>query len=435
VSMPCAGRRWRFGLLAIGVAASVPGDAHAQLIQEYFPTDIPGYSAGFSPSVIDRMNLQEQAEGIEHGDFIFRPNLSENLGYDSSALGTPDSGSSLMETNASLRANSDWTRNSLGASFDVDNHHYFALPFADYTNWKAGIGSSVTLGNDTLTLAYSHLGLNLAATDLGVSGVEAPVPYTVNDARLSYSKLFSRFAVIPSFEFETFSFGQAGEPLPVNFDSLNHHVYSGGVTTRYEFSPGDAAEATIRVSEADFSIAPSSNYSDIQGFVGLDFGGDGIIRYRTLFGIEHRKFSSSATPTLNTPTFELDVEWTPTQLDTVTATGARELDNPTSPFASGVTATQGRLEYDHELRSNLFLRGFADAGQSQSQPSIVGLASNNQTEYGFGASAIWDVSRNVRGTLSYGYQRRLTDTPDTTPTAGSGNFTSNTFLIGVSLFE
>jgi hypothetical protein len=432
--MPPVGMRWRLGLIAIGAAANAQ-DARAQLIQQYFPTDIPGYSTGFSPSVTDRMNLQEQAEGVEYGDFVFRPDLSQNLGYNSSVLGQPDTGSGLLETNASLRVNSDWTRNSLGASFDVDNHHFFALPFADYTDWKAGLGSSVTLGNDTLTLAYSHLGLNLAATDLGVSGIEAPVPYTMNDARLSYTKLFSRFSVIPSFEFQTFSFGQSGEPVPVNYDSLNHNIASGGVTTRYEFSPGDAAEGTIRVSQAHFSIAPASNYSDIQGFIGLDFGGDGIIRYRTLFGIEHREFSSTATPTLNTPTFELDVEWTPTQLDTVTATGSRELDNPTSPFASGVTATQGRIEYDHELRSNLFLRGYADAGQSQSQPSIVGLTSNSQTEYGYGASAIWDMSRNFRGTLSYGYQRRLTDSTETTPGTGSGNFTSNTILIGVSLFE
>ncbi len=305
--MPSTGMYWRLGLLAVGVVASISGNAHAQLIQQYFPTNIPGYSTDFSPSVIDRMNLQEQAEGVEYGDFVFRPNLSENFGYNSSALGAPNSASSVMETNASLRVNSDWTRNSIGASFNVDNQRFFALPFANFTNWNAGLGGSLLVGNDTMTIAYSHLNLHLTATELGVSGIVAPVPYGVDDARLSYTKLFSRFSVTPSFEFENFSFGQAGEPLPVNYDSLNHHVESGGVTTRYEFSPGNAAEGTIRVSEANFSLEPSSNYSDIQIFGGLDFSGDGVIRYRTLFGFEIRKFPNGTTQTLTTPTFELDV--------------------------------------------------------------------------------------------------------------------------------
>ena len=112
------------------------------------------------------------------------------------------------------------------------------------------------------------------------------------------------------------------------------------------------------------------------------------------------------------------------------------LDNPTSPFASGLTVTEGRAEFDHELRSSLFLRAFADAGESQSQSGIVGVASNDQTQFGFGASVIWDINRSLRATLSYSYERRLTgNTPNINVDTGSGNFISNTILIGVSFFK
>jgi hypothetical protein len=432
--MPFLTLRGRFSVFIICGATSVSNAAHAQLIQQYFPTDIPGYTARFSPTVTERMIQQQQSPGVQVGDYVIHPNLSENFGYNSNVLATPDSGSAAEETNAALHVNSDWTRDAFAASFDVDDHRFLALPEANFTNWTAGLGGALTLGNDTATLAYSHLGLNLAATDLGVAAIEAPVPYAVNDARLSYLKLFSRFSLTPSFEFENFTFGQSGGATPVNYDSLNHDIESGALTTRYEFSPGNAAIGTMRVSVAQFSVAPSSNYTDVQGFVGLDFGGDGVIQYRALAGLEYRKFSHDAVATLDTPTFELDAIWTPTELDTITASGVRKLDDPTSPFAGGSTITDGRVELDHELRTNLFFRTYADAGQSQSEPSLADVASNNQTEFGLGASATWDVNRNLRGTLSYGYQSRLTsDAPASS--VGSGNFSSNTIMLGVVLFE
>ena len=426
----------RVAVIAFGIAGVMSRGAHAQLIQQYFPADIPGYATGFSPSVTDRMDLQEQAEGVEVGDFVVKPSLAESVGYDSNTLGASHSGSSEIDSNAALRINSDWDRDAIGGSFSVDDHRYLALPSASFRNWTAGLGGALNLGNDTATLAYSHLALNLTATDLGVFGIQAPVPYSVDDVRASYLRLFGRFSLTPSFEFENFSFGQSHGTIHVNYDSLNHQSESGALMARYEFSPGDSAVETLRVSQAQFSIAPSSNYSDIQELLGLEFRGDGVIQYRALGGIEHRKFSQAGAKTLNTPTFELEAVWTPTELDTVTLTGTRQLDDPTSPFAAGSTATDGRVELDHELRTNVFVLVNAEAGHSDARPSVTGLNSINQTEFAFGASAIWDLNRNLRGTLTYGYNSRMTENKATPlSAAGSGNFTSNIIWLGVSIFE
>jgi hypothetical protein len=61
--------------LAVCGATCAAEDAHAQLIQQYFPADIPGYSADFSSSVVNRMDAQDQAEGVEVGDFVIRPQM------------------------------------------------------------------------------------------------------------------------------------------------------------------------------------------------------------------------------------------------------------------------------------------------------------------------------------------------------------------------
>jgi hypothetical protein len=312
------------------------------------------------------------------------------------------------------------------------------LPSASYTNWTAAAGGALALGNDTATISFSHLALNLAATDLGVYGVVTPVPYAIDDVRLSYIKLLSRFSVTPSLEFQNFTFGKSTGGIAINYNSLDHKTESGMVTIRYELSPGDAAVMIVRTSQAQFETAPSDNYVDQGGFAGLDFRGDSVIQFRTLFGLERRSFRQNATPTVTTPTFELDAVWTPTELDTVTGTATRQQDDPTSPFAHNQIVMNARVELDHELRTNVFLTGYAAGGQSESQSNIPGSGASTQTQLNLGISALWNINRHLRGTLGYGYSKGVASgAPASTTTFGSGynSFTSHTFLLGISIFE
>src|ERR1700749_3380088 len=78
------------------LAASSP--AYAQLVQQYFPADIPGYAGNFGASVVNRMMMLNQTNGIEVGDFTIRPVASENTGYNSNVLCVSGSGSAEADT-------------------------------------------------------------------------------------------------------------------------------------------------------------------------------------------------------------------------------------------------------------------------------------------------------------------------------------------------
>jgi len=421
-----------FALCGMGRAA------HAQLVQQYFPSDIPGYAPDFSSSVVNRMTMQNQAEGTELGDFVIRPQVSEAFGYNSNTLGTAGSGSGEADTSAGIRVNSDWARNAIGASFSVADHRYIELPSASFTNWTAGAGGALTLGNDTLSLGYSHLALNLSATDLGVLGVVTPVPYSVDDVRLAYVKLFSRFSVTPSFEFQNFSFGQSGGATVIDYDALSHQTETGTITSRYELTPGDAVVAILRTSQAQYPTDQTDDYSDFAGFLGLDFRSGSVVQYRTLVGAETRSFPDSTSATVSTPTFEFDAVWTPTKLDTLTLTAVRRLDDPTSPFARNQIITDGRVELDHELRTNIFVTGYAEGGQSESESSTPGGGTTTQTQLHLGASALWNINRNLRATLGYGFTNSVGSGTTATATVGgtsASSFTGNTVLLGLTIYE
>ncbi|MGI4813048.1 MAG: outer membrane beta-barrel protein, partial [Janthinobacterium lividum] len=323
-------------LLAV-VASLFPSAAHAQLVQQYFPSDIPGYAPDFSASVVQREIESSRSQGVEVDSFVIRPSLTEAFGYNSNTLGIPNSGSTELNNVASVRVNSDWTRNAVGAMVSVDDHRYLDIPVASYTNWSASIGGSLRLGADVATLAYSHFSLNLAATDLGVFGVVDPVPYSVNDVRIGYSALRGRFSTSPSFEFEDFLFGAPSGANTISYKSLSHSNEIGTLTTRYELSTGNAAIMILRGIGAQFNTVRNNNYTDLAGFAGLDFRSDALIEYRLLLGGETRHFLDASSTSVTSPTAEVDAIWTPRRTDTVTATFGRRLDDPETPFARNQT--------------------------------------------------------------------------------------------------
>jgi hypothetical protein len=409
--------------------------ARAQLIQTLFPSDIPGYEPALSSSVVERMFDQYEDTGVPVGSFIVHPDISVGGGYQSEALGTPGSASTTLNTQASARINSNWEENAIGASFTVDNEHYFALPQASYTNWSLGGGGALDIGEDTAAASYAHSVTNLTATDLGAIGIVDPVPYSIDDVHLSYDKLFARVIWTPGFEFQNYQFGGAkGGDFEVTDGGLSHHVETESLAGRYAFTPGNSAVVILRGSQAHFGSNPVDDYSDEAAFAGLDVRGPAIFQYRALAGVETRHFGS-AHVTATTPTFELDLAYTPTEIDTITVTGNRTQSNPTSAFALNQTVTQLRVEYDHEVTPAVFLRINAQFGLSNSVSGTAGITSQNQTQLGAGFSAFWNVNQNLRATIGYQFSHGASNVASDAPATGYPSYTDHVFTVGFSIFE
>jgi hypothetical protein len=437
------GRSGRCLVLCSGVAIVLllsAGRAHAQLVDEYFPGQIPGYQANLSGSVINRIENLDSPTGVEVGDFVIRPEVSQSVGYNSNLLGQPGTASPSLSTGAGVGVNSDWDRDAVGFSANVNENQYFNLPIADTTTWGTAVGGTLTLGNDALSAGYSHQSKDLSAEDLGVVGIVSPVPYSVDDVRVSYYKLFSRFSITPSFEYENFTFGQSQGAEAINYNGLNHHTEIGAVTGEYAVSPGNAVIAILRGTAAQFNPvagATSNNYNDAAGYLGLDYESGALLQYRALIGAESRSFTSSSQSSVSTPVFELDAMWEPTVVDTVTGIVSRELNDPASPFASNQTVTRARLQLDHQLRDNLFLRGSAEYATSLSPSDTTGFTALTETQVNLGARLLWNVARHLDATLSYGFSNGQSTGGDAValPSNGGSTFTSNSIVLGISIFD
>jgi hypothetical protein len=140
---------------------------------------------------------------------------------------------------------------------------------------------------------------------------------------------------------------------------------------------------------------------------------------------------------VTTPTFELDAMWEPTEVDTVTGIVSRELNDPASPFASNQTVTLARLQLDHELRDNLFIRGTAQYATSLSPSTTPGVSNLDDSQVTLGARLLWNVARHLDATLSYGFSNGQSSGgfDASLPSNGGSSFTSNSILLGISIFD
>ncbi len=203
------------GLLIAGLLGWA-GAARGQDLSGYLP-GVPGYAAS-GDTVLSRPRPLYDPIGVRAGSFLVHPRLDLGFGYDSNLFGSsPGRGSWLLGTHASVLAGSDWSRDSLGGFFSVDDLRSPSVPSQSRTDWTGSLGGTLDIGDDRLTLAAAHLFLHQDRTAIDALPTDRPVAYQVNDIRASYVHAFNRLSLTPNLELSSYRFDPTtilGVPAP-----------------------------------------------------------------------------------------------------------------------------------------------------------------------------------------------------------------------------
>lgn len=436
------------GLAAVAVLL-LPCLARAQYVPDYFPTGVPGYNQDMGVTVVTRVRPLYAQPGIRAGSFTITPTLNESTGYNSNVVGLSGGpGSWFVETNPSVQIQSDWSRDSLGASFSADNFLYPDTPAQNATNWQAAIGGAYTIGRGNLTLAYGHFSLNERPTDVGAPPSSAPIPYTVDDVRGDYTFDLGRLKITPDLDFSLWRFGNTtiptgnptiptGDPtiliVPSDQSFRNRNVVLGGTTFRYELSGETSLLLVMQGTTSQFikpepGLFPPLSSSSAMALGGIDYQYDGVWRYQLLAGVEVRTFVALAFATRTSPILQGTVIWTPSGLTTVTASALRTISDPTTEGSSGSNDTRLQLRVDHEYLRNVLLDG--EAGVENAAYFQGGA----QSGYYVGGGITWLINRNLRLSARYQFTERSSSSAVAVTAAGTvaqvgGPYNQNLFTL------
>ncbi len=423
------------GVLVASAATAQPVGQF--LLNRYFPDGIPGYYTEPGVTVQSRVQPEYQPTEIRAGSFIIRPQASEAVGYNDNLLGSTTSkqGGALLNTQASLDAASDWSRNSLSASINVNDTVYPSLPSQNTTIWSGSLGGTYDIGRDQAQAGYTHLSTYESPTGVNSRGISAPAPYDLDNVHIGYTSQFGRFSLLPRFDYTQMRFSPAtfGSGPPQSQSFQNRNVYLGALETHYEFSPQHNAVLEVSGVGNDYvsatALVPTQNSIGYAVRAGLDYAVNGVWRFRALAGYELREFQSSAYQQQGAPVGEANVIWTPTGLTTVTARVARTIEDTANASTISVTGydyTSAQLAVDHEYLRNVLLRSYV----AYQRADYVGSPAT-ESFYQFGLGATWLLDRNFRLGLNYNFLDHTGDTggqPLSSPVKG-GSYLQNIMML------
>ncbi len=391
------------GVALVTLLAALPAaPARAQLLPDAFPPALPGYGTDPGVTVQTRARPAFDSLGTRIGGALIHTELEESIGFDSDVLGTgAGRGSWLVRTAPSILVASTAQRDPYGLYLSLDDTRYPDLPAQGRTDWTAVGGTTLALGDGSLTLGAAHLALHQAPGELDALPTDQPIAYQVNDLRATYAASLGQVTLEPSLDFAAWRFGTAtilGAPTSQTY--RDRDVVHGGLTLRYEVAPRRSLVLAVRGVGQVYVATPAGvaplNSNSLAVLVGIDDATDGLWHYRVLGGYERRDFADPTFPTHGAAVAEADAIFTPGGMTTVTATLTRRIEDAAQEGVAGFTYTGATVTADYEWRRNVVLQ----ASTGVQRADLLG-GGGRQTAVRGGIGATWLLNRRVRLIGSY----------------------------------
>jgi hypothetical protein len=388
------------------LAGLTHGEARAQLLERYFPANVPAYQDWFANLDTSGTGDAYTPLGVRAGSFIIRPSITEGIGYDSNVIGTQAAlGSAELRSSGAVNVDSDWSRNSLNASVAADDMRYFDAPGRSFTTWTASAGGTIDYADDKIGLGYAHLNTVSLPTDAGTFGLLQPVTGQVDDVRISDTLGPGPLILVPALDGQLYRFSTAsGATSAASQGLFNRDQLTGSVTASYEFAGGHNVIVVLNDSDVTYSGAPTgrpANYNDASILAGLEYRQSALFVYRALVGYEERFPNGRGTGrTISAPAAELDLIWTPTRLLSLTGRVVQSLQNEVTAAGQGVTDTSGQLILDYAARRNVMLEGTLRYDRTS-----FSMGEGTQSAFIASAEARWNLNRNLGLVLHYDFTK------------------------------
>lgn len=342
---------------AVASNALITRHAHAQLLDRYFPANVPSYQDFGAGSATLQADSAYAPLGIHLGNFVLSPSIEENIGYDTDPFGTViGTGSFVAQTNASLGTVSNWSRNALMTNISVTDNRYLNLG-KSITDWTASAGATIQQSSNQINLGFSYINAVGLPTDVGSFGQTGSILTQNEDLRASYTIGTGHITLVPALIGDIYTFSlPAGSSQNLAAGGLfDRDALTASLTANYEFAGGHNLVTVLSDSVVAYggrgSAQRPANSTDASLLAGIEFRSSDILIYRALVGYEERIpiGRGSTDKTLAAPAAELDVIWKPTVLTSLTGKVSESFANAPTDTAQGLSETSVQLNVSHSL--------------------------------------------------------------------------------------
>ncbi|MFT8719381.1 outer membrane beta-barrel protein [Acetobacter sp.] len=409
-------------------AAFVPRAASAQVVTEYLPALGSGAGELIEEPAQVRASKSYQPLGYRDGPLTVNLDGTESFGYSSNVdrLQHGRQSAAIMTAGHISAVRMLDRQDQVHAEVSVTDTRYPSRSLQNRTTWNGTIGATKHFGHDELGAAFTHMSLVQMPTESGALIITGPVPYNVDDGRVSYLfALPSRLSFRPEISVQHYYFGKPEVAGSSPFQDQSYRdrvIVNESVTARYQMlqnshllflAQGTQIKYTGNTqafSMTDDITAPRRNSTGFSVLGGYSWNEAGPFQFRALVGYQRRVFSSSLYGTISSPIAQASFRWLPTKLTTVSANITHGIEDAAFESIVGYTDTSAELRVTHAYSRNIVFEVHGNLHKAHypaSSPELlatpIGVASNNQNSYGGGVDLHVYLNRHISLDFSYEY--------------------------------
>lgn len=367
-----------------------------------------------------RTKLSLEPQGLRYGPLSIQAGGAEAIGYTTNAdLNTGGHSSVSINTEGHLSAVAELgQKDQAHAEINVSDTRYPSRTVQNRTTWTATVGGTRHLGHDELGIEFTHLSLVQMPTDSGAIVARGPIPYTVEDGRVSYLvQSHGRLGLRPEIIVQRYGFGMPDFYVPgtkfLDQSYRDRVIVTEGLTAQYDALSNShwliVAQGTqIRyTTKQDFAVRDSNGFAVLGGY---SYDEPGMYKFRVVGGYQVRDYAAQIYNRITSPIVDATFQWEPTRLTTVALSLTRGIEDSAFENIVGFVNTAAKLDVTHELMRNVTLMAHATVTSATyaGTPSALdgtplAQQAHDQNMYGFGIGAQVFLNRHLSLNLSYDY--------------------------------
>lgn len=385
-----------------------------------------------SVAVRERSRPEYEALGLRAGTFMVYPKIEWSAENNDNvfAVATGEESDAIFRIRPDVSVESTWSRHALAAFARASIDRYQDFDTEDAETWAVGAsgrldvvrGSAINFGADFSSLVEPRTASN-------TPGFAAePVSYDVSQAFLAASRTMGRVRLSGRGDVRTFDYDDVASlagPI-IDQDDRDREIRSLTGRVDVALSPATALFAQVTGNDRDYDIASTSVFaardsSGYEALAGVNFELGAVARGEIAAGYISQEYDDARFKDIDGFGARAQVEWFPTELTTLTATGSRTIEDAGIAGSNGYLSTSAGLRVDHELLRNFILT----ASVSRSLDEYEGI-DREDTRFDASVSGTWLVNRNFGVNLAASRFEQESD-----GAAGGPDFTVNRLIASI----
>lgn len=383
------------------LAVSVPHGASAQDLGSNFKRDK-------NVTVRERPRPDYEAVGIKAGGFTLYPRVTASVEHNDNiyANNVLVESDTIWRVKPEVAARSNWSRHALGAFASASINRYSDFDTENTEEYTLGVNGRLDIvrgANISGSAQYQKLTEPRTSPQSPVSSAK-PIEYELITSKLTGVKEFNRVRLTGRLSDYDYNYDDgatlAGAPVDQDFRDRNEFYFGG--KAEYAVSPDTAVFVQVLGNTKDYDLSTSDRNSD--GYVatiGSNFELTDVIRGDIAVGYMKQSYDTPSYGKIDGFSAEGKIEWFPTALTTVTATGGRTIEEAVATGSPGYISNNIGVNIDHELLRNVLLSANASYGKDAYEK-----IDRDDKRTGAGASVAYLLNRRVGVFLTYTYLKQ-----------------------------